>query len=210
MAYDRDELWNYEVGSKNQFLDGRLTLNGALYYTDWSDIQTSIPLPCFFTFVANSGEAEIKGGELEMALIPFDGLTVTGAVSYVDAVLDAAAPGGDRSDGDPLPLTAKWSGNMTANYRVGLPNGLSASLRGEINYVGSRWNTFRSNLNAEEMDSYSTFNAGFRVESHDWSIGVFGTNLTDKHVVTFISPGASGHQVEARPRVIGVEGSYNF
>jgi hypothetical protein len=38
-ASNPDKLWNYEVGEKSTLFEGRLTLNTALYYVDWSDIQ---------------------------------------------------------------------------------------------------------------------------------------------------------------------------
>ncbi len=44
-SYRPDTLWTYEVGSKNQVLDRRATVNAAVYYTDWSKIQQQVNLP---------------------------------------------------------------------------------------------------------------------------------------------------------------------
>jgi outer membrane receptor protein involved in Fe transport len=38
-TYDQESNWTFEIGSKNTFLDGALTLNGAIYYVDWADVQ---------------------------------------------------------------------------------------------------------------------------------------------------------------------------
>ena len=37
--YFPDETQNYEIGLRSTWLDQRLTLNGAVYYIDWSDPQ---------------------------------------------------------------------------------------------------------------------------------------------------------------------------
>ena len=37
--YEPEELWSYELGSKNLLLGDRLQLNAYLYYNRWNDIQ---------------------------------------------------------------------------------------------------------------------------------------------------------------------------
>ena len=45
------------------------SLNGAVFYTDWHNIQQQIYLPdCGYYFTENVGDARIYGGELEGAL----------------------------------------------------------------------------------------------------------------------------------------------
>src|SRR6478752_107933 len=39
LQYSPDKTTNYEVGVRSQWLEHRLTLNGALYYIDWSNPQ---------------------------------------------------------------------------------------------------------------------------------------------------------------------------
>lgn len=211
-SYDPDDLWSYELGSKNHFFDGRMTLNAAAYYTDWSDMQTSIPLAsCGFVLVANAGQSEIKGADLEASFLAADGLTLSGSLSYVDAVLTDAAPGTTSRDGDALPLTAEWSGNLVARYDFSIFSGLMASLRAELNYVGPRWNMFPSNVEAIEIDSYTTVSARAEVLGNGWTLALYGTNITDEYVVTNISsPQSYGYDTEAMPRTIGVEARYSF
>jgi outer membrane receptor protein involved in Fe transport len=79
--YGSDHLWNYEVGEKTRWLDRRLTVNGALYYIDWTAVQQQIVLQCGFNITANFGKATSKGGELEVTYVPVDGLTFTASGS---------------------------------------------------------------------------------------------------------------------------------
>jgi outer membrane receptor protein involved in Fe transport len=64
--YGSDSLWSYEVGAKNLWLNDRLSTRVAAYFIDWSKIQQSLTLAsCGISIIANSGAAQIKGGEWE-------------------------------------------------------------------------------------------------------------------------------------------------
>ena len=68
--YKPDTLWNYELGSKNSWLDRSLQVNASVYYIDWSQVQQQIVLNCGFNITANFGKAVSKGGELEINYRP--------------------------------------------------------------------------------------------------------------------------------------------
>jgi iron complex outermembrane receptor protein len=69
LPYDQEKLTAYEVGSKNRFLDGRLTINGDVYYYDYSGYQTTVntsgnpasPFYAVLTAPAKMWGAEIEG-----------------------------------------------------------------------------------------------------------------------------------------------------
>jgi iron complex outermembrane receptor protein len=44
-VYQSDDLWAYEIGSKNEFGNGHSVINAAVYYTDWKNIQQQVTLP---------------------------------------------------------------------------------------------------------------------------------------------------------------------
>lgn len=208
-GYGPDKLWNYEVGSKNALLDGRVQLNAAAFYVDWGDIQNTVGLLCGLTFVTNAGEAESKGIELETAFRPVDGLTLNLSTSYIDATLTSIAPGVAATEGDRLPLTAKWSGNLSALYERDLRGDLTGFVRSEVNYVGDRWNNFRSvGARAVLMDSYTTVSARLGVRTDRWSVALFGTNLTNEYFVLNVN--FPSYELVGRPRTIGVNASVAF
>lgn len=41
LEYGKESLWNYELGAKYFSANGRFNLNGALFYIDWKDQQSS-------------------------------------------------------------------------------------------------------------------------------------------------------------------------
>ena len=72
LTYDEEENWTFEIGSKNLLFDNRLTLNAALFYVDWSDIQGGLS-PVIQSqnsnvVIGNIGDAGNFGLELEGAL----------------------------------------------------------------------------------------------------------------------------------------------
>src|ERR1700734_3463064 len=86
--FGSDNLWSYEIGSKNQFLDHTLEINASLYFIDWNKIQQNVYLPsCGEQFTANLGKARSKGGDFEVIYRPIPALTLDLTAAYTDARL---------------------------------------------------------------------------------------------------------------------------
>lgn len=210
-SYGPDKLWNYEIGSKNQFAGGRVTINGAAYYIDWTNIQNSVGLTCGFGFIANSGRATSKGFELEASVRPVAGLSLNGSISYANARIKRAAAGTQAHVGDRLPLSPDWSGNVSAQYDRSLGGSLDGFVRGELNYVGKRWNQFAGyGPAAVELDAYTTANLRAGVQGEKWSVALFATNLFNTHIVYFRSVGGTAYNVVGQPRTIGLTTHIGF
>ena len=77
-AYGQEHSWNYEGGVKTSWLGQRLSVNAAVFYIDWTDLQVNVPnplVPAQF-YVANAGTATSKGFEIELNARPQPGLDV--------------------------------------------------------------------------------------------------------------------------------------
>ncbi|MGR4890744.1 TonB-dependent receptor [Sphingopyxis sp. LARHCG72] len=210
-SYGPDRLWNYEIGTKNSLADGRVTLNAAAYYIDWTDIQSSVSLSCGFGFIANAGKATSKGFELEAAVRPTTGLTLNASVSYTDARIKDAAPATQARDDDRLPLSPNWSWNVSGQYERPLGGDLSGFVRGEVNYVGERWNGFSGvGPRALVLDGYTTASARIGVQGDNWSAALFATNLFDTDIIYFQSLGGTPYDVTGQPRTIGLTTRIGF
>ena len=92
-SFDPETNWTYEIGSKNQFFDRRLTLNLAAYHTSWRNLQTNgVRLqangtaPSFAavvpSLIENIGGVNVWGGEIEMVFKATDWLTLDAAGAY--------------------------------------------------------------------------------------------------------------------------------
>lgn len=210
-SYKADTLWNYEIGSKNALMGGKLRLNASAFYADWKDIQSSIAMACGFTFVANAGKAVSKGAEFELVVQPATGLTMTGSLSFIDARITDAAAGTNARDGDRLPLTSKWSGGLSAQYERPFAGGYVGFAGGDVNYVGERWNAFQGARNAALLGDYTLANLRFGVRKDNWSLSAFVNNLLDEHYQTMTQPtGTPAYSTIGRPRTVGLNARLAF
>jgi len=72
LSVDEESSLNYEIGSKMRLLDGRMSLEAALFFTDWSDQQVTssqtyrntLNQSANISLTTNAGKTEVKGLEL--------------------------------------------------------------------------------------------------------------------------------------------------
>lgn len=90
IPFNAENLWDYEIGFKSQWLDRTLRVNGAAFYYDYSNLQVSTAGINPVTnqpqnFVQNAASAVTKGASLEVAWRPTRALTFSGNYSFLDA-----------------------------------------------------------------------------------------------------------------------------
>ena len=234
-TYRSDSLWNYELGSKTRFWDGRAQINADVYDLEWKNVQTF-----FFTgdgAVFNVPTARSRGAEFEAQVRPFQPLTLNAAIDYIKAeytsTLQIAAGPGSRAgnlviaeDGQSF-AQPNWTADLGARYEVPFGGFGSGYLR-----VDYRW--FNGFLTAQPGTSvYSPdssyiaaqTNVNLRIgfEHAGFDVNLFVLNLTgeysgpqtggrsqctDSSCSTFNSY-TYGQTVQApTPRQIGLQVSY--
>lgn len=139
-----DSLDNVELGFKSTLFDQSLRFNATAYYSKISDLQTSRYDPTnisFLVFTDNVGDAEIKGIDGDFSWVATDNLIISGAFSVIDteltsvnAQLDGIAP----PSGSRLPYSAKFSGNLQAQYFYPIAQDMTGYINGSISYTGER------------------------------------------------------------------------
>lgn len=83
-TFDPEFVDSYELGVKANFLDGRLTTNIALFYSDFEDFQLNTFTGTGF-LISNTDEMVSRGAELETMWNITDGVFLTLGVTYADA-----------------------------------------------------------------------------------------------------------------------------
>ena len=91
--FDPEEAILYEVGAKTEWLDNRLRLNAAIFYTDYTDLQILqllVPNDAPFgtagqLITQNAADADIEGFELEFVFRATENLTIQGSYTYLDS-----------------------------------------------------------------------------------------------------------------------------
>ena len=98
-----DSVWNYELGEKLRFFDSRISVNGAIYYEDWTGVQQEVAPMCGFKFTANAGKAKVYGAELEVAVVLMPGFVLSQNAGYTHATNSTDAAGRRRGGGTAPP-----------------------------------------------------------------------------------------------------------
>lgn len=235
VAFDPEQVTNYEIGTKVDAFNHRLRVNAALYYMDYSDIQVRVAekgplISDLYVYLSNAGEATIKGYELELFVLPIENLTIAATFNYTDASYDefttteVGDENGlpsiityDRSD-EPFGSTPKKTGSLSASYNINTEGAgvfvprLSAYYRDEI-YLGNDYISPR--FDEATVDSYTLFSARLMwMPDEQWNVTAFVDNLTDKEYLQggYAQPDlvGGGNFVKGPPRMYGVELFYQF
>ncbi|MEM6799800.1 MAG: TonB-dependent receptor [Bacteroidota bacterium] len=217
-TYDADKLWNYELGFKPTLADGKLLLNLAAFFVDWSEIQQRRQLSCGFPFIGNVGAAASKGLELDLKIRPILGLDFGFNMGYVDARITESAAALDAGVGDRIQNVPQLSANGYAKYYYDLDTEKNMFLyvRGDFQAVGRSFTTFDQSLEERTKDPFQivNFKAGLRTEKLD--IALFVDNLTNEHanfgdVISIAAemPGRPRYATN-RPRSIGIVLNWNY
>lgn len=104
---------SWELGMKTRLLDGRLTVNGALFHTTFEGFQLNTYTGLGFT-VGNVREAITRGMELESSLTLGGGLLLTAGATYADARYgDDLVPANAHLEGKRLTQSPLWQGSAS-------------------------------------------------------------------------------------------------
>ncbi|HEX4242834.1 MAG TPA: TonB-dependent receptor [Steroidobacteraceae bacterium] len=178
--YQPDSLWNYELGGKTRWLGGALTVNAAVYYIKWKDVQQGETLPCSYQITENAGAAVVHGGELEVQGTVSGHLQLGAGVGYAKAVLDADAPNLGGVKGEQLENVPVWNGNANAKYLFTPRDGYDAFVRADAQFVGESYPFFDRSDPATYQRAYATVDLRTGLLHEAWELNVFVTNVLDK------------------------------
>lgn len=232
---DPEELQSFEIGAKSEFPGGRLYGELIFFFTDIKDIQQSAAVAVPGTDVSantviNAGNATTRGVEAVLSAKLTDGLDLTLAGSYTKAEIDGDfyAPGSDAStatplfaDGDPLNLVPELvlSGSVKYAWSVGSQN-LEALAFVSVQHTSERGLTILAS-SPNMGDDITRVDARFEIGRDEWTIFLFGDNLTDESGAVAPSilqnffddvgaPYDGTLSTRLRPRTVGAGFRYEF
>lgn len=191
--FNPEHLDTFEVGVKADLLNRHLRLNLAAFYNDYKDMQVTQNLTYLSgansASIRNAGGAKTKGFELEMTVVPTEGITLNSSVAYLDAyytkydtfILNSAGKTVPVSlAGNRLMNAPKW--NATAGFTVKQPVGSgNVTATGQYSYTDSKYTAF-TDKPQELVDPVNLVNAtiGWAPEGDAWSIGIWARNLLNE------------------------------
>ncbi|MGP7795577.1 TonB-dependent receptor [Sphingomonas sp. CLY1604] len=215
-ALDQDSIWTYEVGAKADLFERLMTIEGAVYYSDWKDVTVRIPIAqTGFNGLINSNGTKTKGAELNVVLRPAAGMSLNAGGSYNDATYSGAVAGTGIVDGAPVDDVARFTANASADYRTTVREGLDAF--GRVGWQHSSPRQFVSFPAYRPGDTIDRVDARVGVDLKQLTIAAFVDNLTNETGATSfrqVQPLASGAldivSNRLRPRTIGLELTARF
>jgi outer membrane receptor protein involved in Fe transport len=139
--YGPSTLWNYELGYKGSWLDGRLSTESSYYHINWSQIQLNSIINGF-TVISNAGDAEVDGVEVNINYTPIAAIKLGGNANYNKARLVTNNTAIGAVAGDPLPLAPKVVANVFADYVQALAPEVTGHAGIDFSYQGSRYTSF--------------------------------------------------------------------
>lgn len=200
-TYQPEFVDAYELGMKSRFMDGRLRLNAAAFYSDYEDLQVQV-----FNSVApvteNIGSATISGLELELQAAPGDGWLIEASFSYLDAQYDEIETDLTLIDEDfAFERVPEYAAAVGASREFNLNDRGSLIARVDWSYRDETYND-AYNTQILKTDSYDLWDASVRWTNRtgDWSVLLSGRNLSDEE---YLETGVYGTAFQV------YEGSFN-
>ena len=172
VSFDPEQVDSFEIGAKTRLLGNRLQLNASLFYYNYSDLQM-VYFDTGSSLVANVGEAEGKGLEVDMRWVPTRNWDVFMGLSLLDTEItdatDIVALGacGD-CEGNNLPFAPELSVSAIVTYEHPTASG---ELFFTTEYVyRSKMYGGPDNIPDATVDSWDefAFRLGFRSDSDWW------------------------------------------
>jgi len=231
-AYASDSDWSYEIGAKNQLLDGRLQINTSAFHVLWTKIQQEISLgTCSgLPYITNAGNAIINGFDLSVQALVTDRLRFNLNTGLANAYFNQtvyASPGaplveeGDKV-GYPPQVNPPWDVDALANYDFPLPESAKLYLRGDYQYHSHNPGPFRTQIPTgpayfpQEAADPAThlFNARLGYLRDKVDVSLYVDNVFDAHPLLGKFLWSSSSTLVAydtfRPRTVGLTANVSF
>lgn len=196
-----------ELGYKTRLLDGKLSLNAALF-------DTQVRNAPYFVFIGAVGaqvlvgidKVELRGGELEAVATLAAGLDASAGIGYTHSRIAAYAVD-PALVGNRAPYVPQLSGNVGLQYRFPVATGLQVVLRSDVVFKGKQyWDP--ENSSARSDLTLVNLRAAVEDAKGRWALSATVDNATDKAYNSEWVSGGFAHP--AAPRKLRMDLRYNF
>jgi iron complex outermembrane receptor protein len=232
--YVPENVTNFEVGTKNRFLNDRLQANLSIFDMDYKDQQVSqYSRSCSTGLITtNAGESHIYGIEGQLTALVTDADRMELSASFLRARYDrfnAPPEFGDPaladcrvsttldSNGNVIGRQCNLAGNtmpqaptatvmLALQHNWHLPQSATLSLRLEGRYSTKEYLT-AFDFPDETQQAFTIANAFLTYSHSNWQVSVFARNFTDTTYINFAQENAGGadyYYAYGAPRTFGV------
>lgn len=252
--YDPESVKSWEAGAKFTLFENRFQLNVAAFTIKYDEKQEDIVKPgtdgqATLTIVENASSATMEGLEMDFRWIITEGLSLRGNVGLLDASFDDFMASSATGMVDLSGIELRRAPDMTAglgllferqmaeghwfvatvNYTWKDDYYISASTNGGDKTIPAALGGAGYADNPSLVKSFGLLDASINWETENWTISLFGKNLTDEtYLMSFLdvggnvvatgpndptpryAPGAWSFGTANRPRYFGAEVQLKF
>ena len=213
-----ETVTTYEAGFKGDFLDGVLRTSGAIFYSDYENVQSvndfiqnNLPV----NLLINVPSADIYGAELEATITPSDYFQLIFSIGLLDTEINA--PGlsfmGVTVDGNNLPASPDVNFNIMGIIDLPIPEHMGAvSLQTRYAWQDDIVYSFiGTETTAQEAYGLLDFNLRWDVPGDQYYVEAFVKNATDKEYATgAFDLTLNINRTVNTPRWAGIKAGFNF
>lgn len=214
--YEEEEVLGFELGTKLTLLDGAAELNGAIFTSEFDNIQSAIFTGSTSFIVQNAAKATSQGIELDGRWAATDNLTIGASIAYVDFSFDdfpraactnaqlqvfrvdlgqplaslqeCSAAGVNDLAGRTSENTPDISTSISFDHTAQLFDGYELNSILDIAYLGDQ---FRSGdldpLGVQEAHVKANLTMVFGPERGNWDFSLIGKNLFDEETISYFN-----------------------
>ncbi|MFI3315595.1 MAG: TonB-dependent receptor, partial [Rikenellaceae bacterium] len=210
-SYDPEYNWNYEIGTKQSFLDGKLTADLALFYIDWRDQQVGITISGVGNVMRNAARSLSRGAEFSLTARPIQNVNITASYGFTDAkYLEYENNGIDYSD-NYLILVPRHTASLQASYTF---YDLAPSLKRLMFSAGitGAGKIYWDDANKYSQNFYTVMNAKISAQiKNNFTLELWAKNLYNTDYVTYMFTMSTNQFAQrGKPTSLGCSLIYKF
>ncbi|WP_174293046.1 TonB-dependent receptor [Sphingomonas bacterium] len=210
--YYAEVLTNYEVGFKTQWLDRKLTVNGALFRSDIRNYQFSyIDFGSGSEVTGNIDRVRLNGAELEVRVNPLSGFNLFGNLGYAKPK-DRRFAAFPQYVGNETPRANNITLNGGFDYTVPVSATTSLFLRANAQHYSSKY-WFIDNLDVQRPKTYVNGSLGLTrggITATFWAKNIFNTKAYETYFPSQSTGAPFDVAFPNRPATYGGEVSFKF
>jgi len=211
VAVDSDELWSYEIGTKQEMANNQILFELSAYFQSWKNMQNSIPDPIAgYYMVYGVGDVNIPGVDLAINYQPrkIKGLSLQIAANVNGAkykkINPVLIPLVGQEDGERIQLVPAWNMGLNANYNWDLSktNNWKANIMMAFTHTDGQLGFGGDESMGDNQDLLRT---RLTVQNDKFAVSLFGNNILNENGTIFSQASALTLYTQTRPAVFGVE-----
>jgi len=211
---DPESAWAYELGFKSQWLQDRLRLNLAAFYTDYQDLQV-VQFQTIDNFgqfqTDNAASATLQGLEFEFDAYLSSALSISGSYAYLDATYDSFDDLGGRDfTGNHLRQAPKHTATLALEYEIPIPSG-ALNLHADYRYQSKSFREPDNSITQQPAYQLVDASLSYRASDNQWEATLWAKNALDEEYIAHLYVlGGNDYANFGIPRTYGITLSMNF